>query len=511
MRLFHGSGTRPCGRMLLRALRAIALEDSMTLAFETATQLARRIRAKEISSRELTDLYIRRIEKYDEGLNAVVVRVFEQAREAADAADAALARGEDLGPLHGLPMTIKEAYDLAGTPTTWGLPLLAKNVATTDSESVARYKAAGAHFLGKTNVPLNLADFQSYNDVYGTTNNPWNRERTPGGSSGGSAAALAAGLTSLESGSDIGGSIRNPAHFCGVYGHKPTWGIVPDQGHQLPGMAASPDIAVVGPLARSAEDLALALDVVSGPDVFRRPGWRLELPAPTKQRLSELRVALWPTDEMAPVAVEVAGRVQAVGDRLAKRGATVSDVARPDISAAASDETYLHMLNGVLSAGTPDDLFAQQQVAAAALDPDDRSFVATSLRTAVQSHRQWVRHDHARARLRLAWRAFFEDWDILLCPQTATPAFSHDHSPIPGRTLLVDGVEQPYFQQLFWAGLATVSYLPSTVFPTGPSAEGLPIGLQAVGSEYQDRSCIAFARWMAEEMGGFVAPAGYED
>jgi amidase len=483
----------------------------MTLAFETASELARRIRAKEISSRELTDLFIRRIEKHDEGLNAVVVREFERAREAADAADAALARGEELGPLHGVPMTIKEAYDLEGTPTTWGLPLFAKNVATKDSASVARYKAAGAHFLGKTNVPLNLADFQSYNDVYGTTNNPWNRGRTPGGSSGGSAAALAAGLTSLESGSDIGGSIRNPAHFCGVYGHKPTWSIVPDQGHQLPGMAASPDIAVVGPMARSAEDLALALDVVAGPDVFRQPGWRLELPAPTKRRLSEFRVALWPTDEMAPVAVEVADRVQSIGDRLAKLGATVSDSARPESNLAASNETYLHMLNGVMSAGMPDELFAQQQKAAAALEPADRSFEAMGVRTAVQSHRDWVRQDHARARLRLAWRAFFEDWDVLLCPQTATPAFPHDHSPIPQRTLRVDDVDQPYFQQLFWAGLVTVAYLPSTVFPTGPSAEGLPIGLQAVGSEYQDRSCIEFARLMADVMGGFVPPTGYDD
>jgi amidase len=199
----------------------------MTLAFASATELARKIRDKEISSRELTDYYIGRIERFDGDLNAVIVRDFQGARDAADAADAALAKGESLGPLHGVPMTIKESYDIAGTPTTWGIPQFKDNIATTDSDTVAKYKAAGAHFMGKTNVPLQLADFQSYNDIYGTTNNPWNTQRIPGGSSGGSAAALAAGMTGLESGSDIGGSIRNPAHFCGVYGHKPTWGVVP--------------------------------------------------------------------------------------------------------------------------------------------------------------------------------------------------------------------------------------------------------------------------------------------
>ena len=481
----------------------------MSIEFSTACELAEKIRNKEISSRELTDLYIERIERLDGEVNAVVVRDFDRARAAADRADQALSEGRSLGPLHGVPMTIKEAYNMADLPTTWGLPDFKDNIATEDSESVARFKAAGAIFLGKTNVPLNLADFQSYNEVYGTTGNPWSTDRTPGGSSGGSSAALAAGFGALEAGSDIGGSIRNPAHFCGVYGHKPTWNIVPQQGHSLPGMLASPDIAVVGPLARSAEDLALALDVVSGPEPLVESGWKLELPPPRHAKLSDYRVALWPSDPMAPVAGEVADRVQQLGDRLAALGATVSDSARPAFEVARSHETYLYMLNGVMAAGLPQEVLDAMEAQVSALDPADQSDNAVMARAAVQKHGDWLRHNNRRESLRMAWRDFFQDWDILLCPQTATPAFEHDHRPIPERTLAVDDAVQPYFQQLFWAGLITVAYLPSTVFPTGLSGDGLPIGLQAVSAEYADRTCIDFARLMADEIGGFVPPPGY--
>ena len=363
----------------------------MTLGFDSATELARKIRDKDISSRELTDYFIARIEKFDADLNAVVVRDFDSARAAADAADAALSKGESLGPLHGLPMTIKESYDITGLPTTWGIPDLKDNIAIEDSDTVAKYKAAGAHFLGKTNVPLQLADFQSYNDIYGTTSNPWNLERIPGGSSGGSAAALAAGMTGLESGSDIGGSIRNPAHFCGVYGHKPTWGIVPFQGHALPGMSAPPDIAVVGPLARSAEDLALCMDLVAGADHLNAPGWQLNLPRPAKRSLADYRIAIWADDERAPVSQEVADRVQAVGDQLAALGATVSDTARPGFDIDQGFTNYILMLNAVMASGLPDEEFEAAQKEVAALDPNDDSDQAQMARASVQHHRTWLR------------------------------------------------------------------------------------------------------------------------
>ncbi len=481
------------------------------LAFCTAGELAEKIRAGEVSSLELTDYFIGRIERLDGELNAVVVRDFDRARRAARQADAALAEGKVVGPLHGVPMTIKESYDIQGLPTTWGLPVFKDNIAATDAESVRAYKAAGAVFLGKTNVPLNLADFQSYNEIYGTTGNPWDTDRTPGGSSGGAAAALAAGLTGLESGSDIGGSIRNPAHFCGVYGHKPTWGIVPPQGHALPGMVGGPDIAVCGPLARSADDLALAMDVLGAAEPLNRPGWRLDLPKPTKTSLGELRVALWPTDPSAPVCREIADRVASVGETLAKLGAAVSDSARPSFDPRDAHLTYVQHLNSIMGAGIPDDAFRGLQHAADQLEPDDMSDRANSLRATVLSHRDWIRADHARERLRYAWRAFFDEWDILICPQMSTPAFPHDHSEQTSRTLDIDGQARPYFEQLFWAGLVTESYLPSTVFPTGPSADGLPIGLQAIGAEYDDLRTIDFTRLLAREIGGFTPPPGYGD
>jgi amidase len=485
------------------------------LHFQSATRLADAVRRKEIASLELTDLFIERIEKHDEALNAVVVRCFDEAREAARAADEALSRGDSLGPLHGLPVTIKEAYDLKGTATTFGMPPFRDNVAASDAATVRRLKAAGAHFMGKTNVPLSLADFQSFNDIYGTTNNPWNTGRTPGGSSGGSAAALAAGLTALEAGSDIGGSIRNPAHFCGVYGHKPTWGVVSGEGHALPGLLSPADIAVVGPMARSAPDLALAMEIVAGADAFSKEGWTLQLPRPEKASLEEFRVAVWPNDDFAPVSLEVADRAQKLTDTLAGLGATVSDKARPrfaDFGLSFEDtlETYQSLLWGVMSAGLPEEIHEALKAEAETLAEDDRSIHADYLRGSTQDHRRWGFHNNRRFLIRRVWSAFFQDWDILICPQVPTVAFPHDHGSYFERTLSFDGRTIDYMSQINWAGLITVAHLPSTVFPTGPSRDGLPIGLQAVGREFDDYRTIDFCRLLAEEIGGFEAPPGFE-
>ncbi|MEX2482268.1 MAG: amidase [Gammaproteobacteria bacterium] len=477
--------------------------------FASASTLVADLRDGVLSSAELTETCIERIERLDGALNAVVVRCFEQARSAARAADAARAAGKLLGPLHGLPMTIKEAYDLAGTATTWGIPDYAGNVASRDAEAVRRLRAAGAHILGKTNVPLGLADFQSYNDIYGQTSNPWDLTRTPGGSSGGSSAALAAGFTALEIGSDIGGSIRNPAHYCGVYGHKPTWGIVPDRGHALPGTAAPADLAVCGPLARSAEDLALALELLAGPDARQGRGWQLALPRPAKTRLADFRVAVWPQADFAPVADAVAARVQHVADVLARSGARVSDRARPAIDVDHALDTYYALLWGVIGAGVPDAVHEKRKHEALGFAPSDRSPRARAIRNAVQDQRTWMQHHQQRYRLREAWDAFFEEWDILICPQMPTTAFAHDHTPPTTREILIDGRRHPYLEQLHWAGLVTVAHLPSTVFPTGPAADGLPLGLQAVGREFDDFVTIDFCRLLAAEVGGFVPPPGY--
>jgi amidase len=485
--------------------------SSDTTAFKTATELARMIRDKEISSVELTQYFIDRIERFDETLNAVVVRDFDRAFAAARDADDALVRGELAGPLHGLPMTIKESYDIAGLPTTWGIPDFAENIAERDAAVVSRYKAAGAHFMGKTNVPFGLDDFQTYNEIYGTTNNPWNIELTPGGSSGGSAAALAAGLTGLDSGSDIGGSIRNPAHYCGIYGHKPTWGIVPLQGHNLGGFVATPDLAVGGPLARSAEDLALALDMMAGGDELNAPGWQLRLREPRAKSLKDFRVAVWLTDDISPVDQAIADRVQEVAEELARLGATVSDSARPQFSARDSHYTYANLLISLTASSVPDEVYEQNKKFAAGFSTDDMSPEAIGAHAAVLEHRSWLYHHNIRTQIRMQWKSFFEDWDIVICPIMVTTAFPHDHRPFEERTMLVNGVETSYFDQVFWAGLATLPYLPSTVFPTGLSENGLPIGLQAIGAEFADRTTIEFARLVTQELGGFIPPLGYED
>ncbi|MCP4037942.1 MAG: amidase, partial [bacterium] len=342
--------------------------------------------------------------------------------------------------------------DIEGLPTTWGFPDFKDNIATSDSLAVERYKEAGAIFMGKTNVPVALGDLQSYNPIYGTTGNPFQLDRTPGGSSGGAAAALAAGLTGLETGSDIGGSIRNPAHFCGVYGHKPTWQVVPPQGHALPGSVASPDIAVCGPLARSAEDLALAMGVVSGPEPLNAAGWVLNLPKPRHSSLADFRVAIWASDDMCPVDSEVEDRAFAIGDTLRSLGATVSDRARPAFDLKTAHATYLKLMGSIMGASVPPDHREHLKAAAEKIDRSDLSHEAVSSRALVLSHAEWLSANNHREKLRYSWQDFFSDWDILICPQTASPAFPHDHSPFPERTIEVNGTRQAYFEQLFWAG-----------------------------------------------------------
>ena len=479
------------------------------LAFRPATELAGLVRSGAISSVELTRHFIERIERFDGDINAVVVRTFERALEDAAAADAALARGEASGPLHGLPLTIKESYVMRDTPSTWGIEAQSGNIAAADGLAVSRFRAAGAHFLGKTNVPAYLADVQSYNPIYGTTNNPWNLQRTPGGSSGGSAAATAAGFSSLDAGSDIGGSIRTPAHFCGVFGHKPTWGIVPMSGHEVVPGVPDPDLSVCGPLARNAADLALALDVMAGPTEREGTGWRLKLPGPGFSEVAELRVAVWANEDIAPVTAETAGRVQRVADAFARLGATVSDSARPEFDVRKAQFVYQNLLTAVMSSGQPASHIEKMREFAATLDPADLSADAIVARASVMSHREWIRHDFRRERLRRAWDAFFRDWDMLVCPQFAVPAIPHDHRPFAERTTLVDGKARPYMESIFWSGLAVASHLPSTCLPTGLSSEGLPIGVQIVGAPYRDHATIECARRLADEIGGFVVPPGF--
>ncbi|MFK8021256.1 MAG: amidase [Pseudomonadales bacterium] len=484
------------------------------LAYQNACDLISKLEQAEIGALELCDYYIKRIENIDTDINAVVVRDFERARDAALVIDNL--KQADKGPLFGLPLTVKESFNIAGLPTTWGLEAFQNSIAEQDADVVQRYKRAGAVVLGKTNVPEDLADFQSYNAMYGTTNNPWDTKRTPGGSSGGAAAALAAGLTTLETGSDIGGSIRNPAHYCGVYGHKPTWSVVPPLGHGLPGVLAAPDIAVCGPLARSAEDLALAMDIITGPETLRSSGWQLALPRPQKKQLRDYRVAVWMNDEQSAVDGETQAIIENLADVLEKAGATVSFSARPDIDVKRSHTTYMTLMHSIMGASASKNAYQKSQLIASQLSADDDSPAALIARGMSATHRAWLQANNYREKLRYQWRDFFLDWDILLCPQMATAAFEHDQNPkLSARTVMVDDQERSYFEQIFWSGLTTTAYLPSTVFPAGRTqakpAPGLPIGIQAVGAEYNDYLTIDFARLVAEQIGGFTIPPNFVD
>ena len=482
----------------------------LDLPFRSATALAAEIRAKRVGCRELLDLYLSRVERFNPALNAIIAFDLEAARGRADAADAALARGETWGPLHGVPMTIKESFDAVGMPTTWGLAELKDNRPARDALAVARFRAAGAVLFGKTNVPVLLADWQSYNPVYGTTNNPWDVSRTPGGSSGGSAAALAAGLTGLEAGSDIGSSIRNPAHYCGVFGHKPTYGICPPRGQALPGNVAASDISVIGPMARSAEDLELALDVMAGPDDVDGAGWRLELPPPRRKRLADFHIAVMLSDPVSDVDQAVQDRLQALADFLARQGAHVNDRARPALDSAAVQRLYIQLLRAATSGRQTDAVFELNRVAARSLQSDDESYYARMMRANVLPHRDWIVANEQRHRMRLAWAEFFKDYDLLLCPAAASAAFPHDHAgERHERTIVVNNKRVPTTDQLFWAGYTCLFYLPATAAPIGLTADGLPVGVQIVGPQYGDRSCIAFAHLLEQAFAGFAPPPGY--
>ena len=478
-------------------------------ALMPATELALRLRRREMSAVELLQHHLRRVERLNPALNAVVVLDGERALQRARAADAALARGECWGPLHGVPMTVKESFDLPGLPTTWGFESMRDNIAAQPAAAVQRLQDAGALIFGKTNVPVAMADWQTFNPVYGTTHNPWDLTRTPGGSSGGSAAALAAGLSALELGSDIGASIRNPAHYCGVWGHKPTWGVVPQQGQQLPGMECvdTIDIGVAGPLARSAYDLTLAMDVLASPlRGFGPLGWQPVcwrdggVPAP------RLRVAVMADDALAEVDASVREAIGALVAFLGERGVTVGEGERP-VDSVEAWTTYVPLVRAALTGAASDDEYRQALAEAAKWPADSLEFEALHWRGRSLSHRDWLRLNGVRSRLRRQWAAFFERWDLLICPVATTPAFKHDHQGWRWERLIpVNGRAQPTTTSMFWAGYTNLCGLPATALPIGLSAQGLPIGVQVCGPVFADPVCLRFARWLEDEYRAFQPP-----
>jgi amidase len=480
------------------------------LAFLPARGLAALVRRGRIGCVELLDHFIERIDRLDPSLNAIVVRDFDRARKLARTLDRKRGKEGGSGPLFGVPVTTKESYDVEGLPTTWGYEDRRNHVAASNSLAVDRLEAAGAVVFGKTNVPVGLADWQSYNPVYGVTNNPWNLEHTPGGSSGGSAAALAAGLTGFEIGSDIGGSIRVPAAFCGVFGHKPTWGLCPPRGHSLSGAAAMTDISVIGPLARSADDLALGLGLLAGPDESET-ALSQPLPAPRTQSLEGLRVALWAEEPGQETDAEIVARIKALGTFMRRQGAKLSTSVRPEFDPVEAFHVYLRLLNAALSGRMSDETEASMRDKAARLPPDDMSADAVIVRAAGMSHRQWLAENERRHQIRRAWGLFFQNWDVLLCPVIGTPALPHRQDGATWeRRLTVNGREIAYNDLLFWPGLTCGFHLPASVAPIGFTKSGLPIGVQIVGPLYGDRMTIAVAKMLEAEWQGFVPPPGFD-
>jgi amidase len=478
----------------------------MDPTFLSATELAGLVRGGSIGALELLDHYIGRTERHDPRINAIVVRDFDRARARARMLDS---RTDKTAPLFGVPTTVKESFDVQGLPTTRGHPELKHAPVTVSSIAITRLEAAGAVIFGKTNVPVDLADWQSYNPVYGTTSNPWNAGHTPGGSSGGSAAALAAGLTGFEIGSDIGGSIRVPAHFCGVFGHKPTFGLLPNYADPATSPAASTDIAVIGPLARSATDLAAALDILAGPDPAET-GLTLNLPPPRATTLKDLRVAVWADQPGHATDQETVAAMHALADGLQRQGVTVSRTARPDFDPTAAYRLCLRLLDTAWSARNTDAQVEEKRQKAAALSAGNMDAGAIMARTVDMHHRIWLGLNEQRFRWRRTWSAFFRDWDVLLCPAFSTAALPHRQDGAPwDRRIIVDGHDIDYSDLLFWPGLTGGYHLPATVAPMGMTRSGLPLGVQIAGPLYGDRTTIAAAALLEQAWKRFEPPPGW--
>lgn len=484
-------------------------------SFKSAVELSAALSTKKVSAVELTQDAVGRIERHDGKINAICVRDFDRALGAAREADAALARGERK-PLLGLPVTVKESFNVAGLPTTWGFVPQKDFKPAEDALAISRVKNAGGIILGKTNVPVGLGDWQSYNEIYGTTNNPFDLGRTPGGSSGGSSAALAAGYGPLSLGSDIGGSLRVPAFHCGVYAHKPTYNLCPTRGHTPPPFPAIPmerDMAVIGPMARSAADLTLLLDVMAGPDPLDLGvGYRLALPEARHAGLKDFRLLVIDGHPLLPANAEIRGAIDKLAGQLTRAGASVARESPlfPDFGEAS--RLYMRMLMGFLGAFFPPDVLAGARAGAAQLSPNDKSLAAERLRGMTSSHQTWVLDEGARASLRAQWRQLFKTFDAVICPIMPTPAYPHDHSPEQEkRRIKIDGEDHIYPDQLAWPGIATLTGLPATAIPLGLSKDGLPVGVQIIGPFLEDRTPLKLAELIEREFGGFVPPNMFDD
>lgn len=391
-------------------------------------------------------------------MNAIITVDEDADRKQAAAADGILAHGEPRGLLCGLPMTVKDTVETAGLRTTAGAPELAGHVPVRDADAVDRLREAGAVIFGKTNTPPYATAYQTNNLLFGRTNNPWDTTRTPGGSAGGSAAALGAGHTGFELGSDLAGSIRIPAANCAVFGLRPSYGIIPTLGHTPgpPGTLSEPALATVGPLGRSADDLDLGLDVLAGPNARAARAWHIQLPGPRHRTLSGYRIAIMFDDPYCPVDASVVDVLTSLAADLQSAGATIEETP-PAAAFSVTDPLFQQTLAGVTSTfQSPSTLdFFEGHISRA--DPADNDPLTQWARWSLQSVRDWSFARERRAQLKARWADFFAKYDALLCPVSSVPPVPHDDSPEPAlRTILCNGQSTPYLSQSVWSGLATV-------------------------------------------------------
>jgi amidase len=472
-----------------------------TLAFAPASEQIRLLQSREIGAGELLDLYLDRIDRLNAEYNLVVAFDRDRARAAASEIDRRRREGETLGPLAGLPITIKDSYEVTGMPATCGLVPLRHHMPEQDADAVALLRKAGANIFGKTNLPAGASDWQSFNPIYGISRNPWNPERTVGGSSGGAAAAVAAGLTSFELGSDIGGSIRIPSHFCGVFGHKPTYGLVSVRGHipPPPGTLHQPELGVAGPIARSAADIDLLMSVLAPP-----------LPAPRHDRLADFRVGVWWGGDAYRVDSGYRQALEAYVADLRAAGARIEEVELP-VDPRESYEVYLQVLFAIVGAPALQEADAFERLAG----QDETGIAAKLARYMRTSLGEWFELAEKREHLFRAWARFFGEYDLLLCPAVPVVAFEHMaegsgvHSDQLFRRITIDGEPAPYLD-FTWQGLALVANLPATVMPTGKFSQGLPCGLQLIGPHREDRTNIRFAQLAEQAAGAYLVPPAVE-
>jgi len=474
---------------------------------QPATALLASLAGRDLSSRELVAATMARIHRFGPELNAVVTVDADGALAAADASDRRRTDGTQR-PLEGLPVTIKDAFDVAGMRSTAGSPAYAHRVPGRDAAAVARLRAAGAVIIGKSNVPPLSDDWITENSVFGRTLSPWDPAYSPGGSSGGAVAAVATGMAALELGSDLGGSIRWPAHACGVFGLKPTWGLVSTRGHvpPPPGITAETDLATAGPLARSAADLDLALAVIMGPPDPAGVAPRLD--AARRGDPRGLRVALWSDDPSAPVDASVRDAVIHAAAMLAGAGAQVDDEARPGFSFGDMFEVYALLFHAIVAAGLPEEERRALAASAPRFPADDRSHTALRARAARLDVARWQDLQKRRQAIKRAWDAFFQRYDVVLMPPAPVGAVPHPQAAVAERRLIANGRPRPWFDLLHWAAPASLAHLPAAIAPVLRAADGLPRGVQIVADEGADRTAIAVAG-MLEALGcGFVPPPG---